>query len=70
MTRIPARTTDECQTERGDDFPEREICAKKLSHRRVKKRPAKASVAVAVVGRIVTGWPFLYRSLVGEYHAL
>jgi hypothetical protein len=46
------QTTAECQAGRGDDFSERHSCAKKLTHRRVERRPAKASVAVAGAGGI------------------
>jgi len=46
MTRFSARMATERQAGRGDEFPARRSCARKLPHRRVKKRPAKASVAV------------------------
>ena len=47
------KMTAECQTDRGDGFPERKICAKKLPHRRVWRRPAEVALAVAGASRIV-----------------
>jgi hypothetical protein len=47
MTGFSSRMTAESQTERGVEFPARKISARMLPRRRVLKRPAKVSVAIA-----------------------